>query len=193
MAMAKPINSLQFIFLNHLSSHEKIFIKVTPSQCSVCIRSLIVSAALCTDCDSDWMAATNCCWRLGKIWSHFVPSVLHPAIAWQQRVHWCDTMMASPLTSSDAWDSAVVTGIGWPGSGGHCLGGVDPRMATPHVLGVQSNNMWWEMFSKRQLSWKSVQCRDVGVSHKSVNFDLLCCMERGIGMHTDAAQHSTVI
>ena len=46
MAMAKPINSLQFIFLNHLSSHEKIFIKVTPSQCSVCIRSLIVSAAL---------------------------------------------------------------------------------------------------------------------------------------------------
>ena len=32
MAMAKPINSLQFIFLNHLSSHEKIFIKVTPAQ-----------------------------------------------------------------------------------------------------------------------------------------------------------------
>ena len=50
MAMAKPINSLQFIFLNHLSSHEKIFIKVTPSKCSVCIRSLIVSAGLHWHC-----------------------------------------------------------------------------------------------------------------------------------------------
>ena len=50
MAMAKPINSLQFIFLNHLSSHEKIFIKVTPSKCSACIRSLIVSAGLHWHC-----------------------------------------------------------------------------------------------------------------------------------------------
>ena len=34
--------------------------------------------------------------------------------------------------------SAVVTGWGWPGPGGHCLG-VDSRLATPDVLRVRSN------------------------------------------------------
>ena len=150
MAMAKPINSLQFVFLNHLSlsSHEKIFIKVTASQISayqISYCPLSSWAALCIDCDSDWMAATNCCWRLGKL-THFVPSALHPAsqagmAAWS----WSLTPWWHLLTSNDVTPSvpgvcvsAVVTDWRWPGPGGHCLG-VDSRLATPDVLRVRSN------------------------------------------------------
>ena len=125
MAMAKPINSLQFIFLNHLSSHEKIFIKVTPAQIwayqiSYCPRSSW--AALCIDCDSDWMAATNCCWRLGKL-THFVPSALHPAAArlagmaaWSWWLTpWWHLLTSNDVTPSVCCVSVVVTDWRWPG------------------------------------------------------------------------------
>ena len=158
MAMAKPINSLQFIFLNHLSSHEKIFIKVTPSKCSACIRSLIVSTGLHWHCaliviPTEWPPRI-----VAEGWEKFdhilyLPCCIQP----QQRSHWSDTLMASPLTSDQVTPDASLllsraSDVGWPGPGGHCLAGVYPRMATPHVLGVRSNNMWWEMFSKRQLA-----------------------------------------
>ena len=140
MAMAKPINSLQFIFLNHLSSHEKIFIKVTPSKCLVCVRSLMCLL----DCIGivHWLwfrlndrhelllkagknLITFCTFRVASSLAGMAaePLIRHP-------------MMASPLTSDQVTPDASLllsraSDVGWPGPGGHRLGGVDPRMATP--------------------------------------------------------------